>query len=70
MTITQGRAIQSAREARGLPRAILATLVGCDRTTILNIETGRNDPRFSLLCAVAGQLGIDLNELAAMKGDA
>ncbi|GHJ50499.1 hypothetical protein Cs7R123_78410 [Catellatospora sp. TT07R-123] len=53
------QALQGARRERGLTQAQLAGLVGTDRTTILNMEAGRN-PAVNRLVEAFATMGFDL----------
>ena len=48
-----GRAITTARNEAGLTQAELADLIGADRTTVLNMEQGRNQALGRLVAALS-----------------
>jgi transcriptional regulator with XRE-family HTH domain len=54
-----GRALAGARHAAGLTQAELAARLGVDRTTVVNLEAGRNAAVSRLIRAFNG-LGYDL----------
>lgn len=55
-----GDGIQQIRKARGLTQAELAKLVGVERTSITNIEKGRQRLGLDLLDKIATALGMRL----------
>lgn len=54
-----GRALAGVRRDAGLTQAQLAELAGMDRTTLLNMEAGRN-PAVTRFVEIFGRLGYDL----------
>jgi transcriptional regulator with XRE-family HTH domain len=56
-----GRSIREAREAEGLTQDELAGLVGCGRTTIVNIEAGRQRILVHKLVEIAENLGVSVS---------
>lgn len=54
-----GRALVGVRRNAGLTQAQLAGLAGMDRTTLLNMEAGRN-PAVTRFVEIFGRLGYDL----------
>jgi len=54
-----GRALAGVRREAGLTQAQLAEVVGMDRTTLLNMEAGRN-PAVTRFAGIFGRLGYDL----------
>ena len=53
-----GRAISQIRHERGMHMEELATASGVGRVSIHMLETGRLDPRYELLLALADGLGV------------
>lgn len=53
-----GRRLRTAREAGGLSQSELAARVGLGRTSITNIETGRQRVPLHLLLELAAALGV------------
>lgn len=58
-----GANVARAREKRGLSQSQLARKVEVVDTYISRIETGRAQPSFRLILAIAGQLGITAADL-------
>jgi transcriptional regulator with XRE-family HTH domain len=58
-----GTNVAHAREQRGLSQSQLARKVDVVDTYISRIETGRSQPSFKLILALARQLGISPAEL-------
>jgi transcriptional regulator with XRE-family HTH domain len=54
-----GRRLRAARDGAGLSQAELAERVGLGRTSVTNIETGRQRVPLHLLFDFAGALGVD-----------
>jgi DNA-binding XRE family transcriptional regulator len=54
-----GDALAASRQARGLTQAEAAHLIGAERTTLLNMEAGRNRALERMVKAF-GQVGYDL----------
>ncbi len=52
------------RDLRGLTQAALADLAGINRVTVAEIETGRKQGSVATLRALAGALGVTLDDLA------
>jgi len=52
-----GQRIRDARKAKNLRQAQLATAVGLTRTSITNLETGRQPVAVHTLCKIADALG-------------
>ena len=63
-----GRAVRQLRRERGMTQAELATRLNLGRTSITNLEKGRQSPPLSLLPEIAGALGVDLLRLVAIAG--
>ena len=55
--------VKEHRERRGLSQEALAREVGVSRQTVVNIERGRSEPRVLLALAIAGVLGVAIEEL-------
>lgn len=53
------------RDLRGLTQAALADRAGVNRVTVAEIETGRKQGSVATLRALAGALGVTLDDLAA-----
>jgi transcriptional regulator with XRE-family HTH domain len=60
---TIGRRVQAARMDADLTQEKLAERTGISRTTLQNIEAGRNDPKISHLLAIARAVGRPLPDL-------
>lgn len=58
-----GANIQKHRKGRDLSQDALAKLVGLTRTSLTNIEKGRQHPPLHTLCEIAEQLKVDVSEL-------
>lgn len=58
--MTIGQRIQSARKWRGWSLRKLATIAGCDPSTVGAIEADENDPGVSLLKRIANALGMSV----------
>lgn len=58
-----GERVRRARQAAGLSQAKLARNLGMSRTSIVNIEAGRQHPPLHVLWDVADQLGTELSLL-------
>jgi transcriptional regulator with XRE-family HTH domain len=63
-----GRAVRQLRRERGMTQAELATRLSLGRTSITNLEKGRQSPPLSLLPEIAGALGVDPLRLVAIAG--
>jgi DNA-binding XRE family transcriptional regulator len=57
-------ALRVYRDLRGLTQAALAEKAGVNRVTVTEIETGRKQGSVATLRALAGALGVALDELA------
>ncbi|WP_196053515.1 helix-turn-helix transcriptional regulator [Paracoccus lichenicola] len=53
------------RKAAGLSQAALAQKAGIRTATLSDIEGGKIDPRLSTMKAVAGALGVDIDDITA-----
>lgn len=58
-----GARIRQAREARGLSQTALGKRLGLNRTSVCNIEAGRQRPMLHTLIAAAQALGVELADL-------
>ena len=64
-----GRLIRSARRTKSITQEELATLVGLSRTSITNIERGRQRLFLDTLYQVADKLGVRPSSLFPASGD-
>ena len=62
--LTGESALRVYRDLRGLTQAELAAKAGVNRVTVAEIETGRKQGSVATLRALAGALGISLDDLA------
>jgi transcriptional regulator with XRE-family HTH domain len=60
---TLGKNIRKWRDQRGLSQEDLANLVGLTRTSLTNIENGRQHPPLYTFCEIADQLKVSILEL-------
>ena len=58
-----GRAVRRLRLERGMTQADLADRLKLGRTSVTNLEKGRQNPPLSLLPDIAGALGVDVLRL-------
>ena len=58
-----GAAVRRLRESRGVTQAELAERVGLGRTSMTNLERGRQNPPLSLLPKLARALGVSVLDL-------
>lgn len=58
-----GETFRRAREREGVGVADLAARTGIDAQQINALETGRLDPAFDLMCALADGIGVRLSAL-------
>ena len=65
-----GQRVRQLRRARGWTLADLATAVGISPSAISLLETGRREPRVSVLRAAAQALGVELAELLTEQAPA
>lgn len=63
-----GKRIKQRREAAGLSRQQLATLIGVSRMAVHHWEEGGHVPGVGVLCAVASALGTSLDTLLGLPG--
>lgn len=67
-TLQLGAAIRKLREERGLSIEALAHRANLHWTYVSEIERGRRNPSWSVVCALADGLGVELAELVAVAG--
>jgi len=58
-----GAAVAGARRKTGKRQAELATALGLSRTSVANIEAGRQHPKLYLVYVIARELAVEINEL-------
>lgn len=58
-----GARVSAIRRQQGLTQDTLATLVGLTRTSITNIEAGRQGISLPLFLSLADALGVELGDL-------
>jgi len=58
-----GRHLRKLREARGLTQSQLAELVDLSPVTLSDIESGRIEPRFTMLMKLPEILGVESKDL-------
>lgn len=58
-----GENIRKCRKRRGLSQDALAKLMGLNRTSLTNIENGRQHPPLHTFCEIVEQLKVDISEL-------
>ena len=58
-----GERIRTLRKRRELSQDALARLVGLSRTSLTNIEIGRQHPPLHTFCEIVEQLQVDFSEL-------
>jgi transcriptional regulator with XRE-family HTH domain len=58
-----GTRVRRARQAQGRSQAALAAAVGLTRSSIANIETGRQRPPVHVALLIAGALGVRVDQL-------
>jgi transcriptional regulator with XRE-family HTH domain len=58
-----GENIRKCRKRRKLSQDALAKLVGLTRTSLTNIESGRQHPPLHTFCEIVEQLKVDISEL-------
>lgn len=58
-----GKQVGAERRARGISQAELARAVGLTRTSMTNIEAGRQRPPLHVTVALAQALGLELSDL-------
>lgn len=63
-----GRLIRDSRKATGVSQGRLAASVGLSRTSITNIERGRQKILLHTLVDIAKALGVDLHSLLPTRG--
>lgn len=55
--------LRQLRESRGMRREELAAQLGISLTTVVNLETGRHEPRIGLAKKIAELFGVPLDSL-------
>lgn len=60
-----GERVRALRASRGLTQRELAERVRISRPSIANVEAGRQNVGLRQLCALAGALGVGIDELLA-----
>lgn len=55
--------IKEIRQSKGMSLRMLADISGISKDSIINLETGRTDPKLSTLLAIADALHVPLAEL-------
>lgn len=63
MTARYESNLREYRERAGFTQEGLARELGVSRQTVVNIEHGVNEPRVLLALAIAGLVGVAVNEL-------
>ena len=58
-----GEALKEAREAKGMSLELLAGMADCSVQTVINAETGSNDPIGSTVAKMARALGVTMDSL-------
>ena len=64
---TLGKNIKSFREARNLSRSQLAKRLWIDRSSLSGYEIGKRTPDIYMLCRIADELKLSLDELVGRK---
>ena len=59
--------IRHSRKEKGLSQEQLAKISGLSRSSIINFETGRRDPRVKDLRKIARALGVSIEQLLVEK---
>ncbi len=62
-----GTNIRKCRNLRKLSQDALAKLVGLTRTSLTNIEQGRQHPPLHTFCEIVDQLKVDISELLPLR---
>jgi DNA-binding XRE family transcriptional regulator len=60
---TVGRRVRGARLAAGLSQAQLAQRIGMTRSSVSNLEAGRQDMNITRIAGILSALGLDLSAL-------
>jgi transcriptional regulator with XRE-family HTH domain len=63
--IALGQTVRQLREERDIDTRSLATAAGVEPRRLEAIEAGRQDPRYDVLLALAGGLGVEVEVLVA-----
>ena len=61
--------IKQYRESKNLTQQDLADMVNIDRTTLSQYETGKRLPDIYILCDIADELDVSLDDLVKWKWD-
>lgn len=61
--ILLGQKIKDAREKKGLTQNELAQKIGFSRTSLINVEQGRQNVHVARLLQIAGKLDMPIGEL-------
>lgn len=61
-----GARVRAARESAGMSQAQLAERIGLVRSSVSNLEAGRQDMTISRLAGIAAVLSLDLAELVTL----
>ena len=64
---TLGKNIKSFREARNLSQSQLAKRLWIDRSSLSGYEIGKRTPDIYMLCRIADELKLSLDELVGRK---
>ena len=64
-----GRKVCLARKVAGLSQTKLATIVGINRVSVVNIEHGRQRPPVAVLWELAEALGVEVMELIPLRAE-
>ncbi len=64
---TLGKNIKSFREARNLSQSQLAERLWIDRSSLSGYEIGKRTPDIYMLCRIADELKLSLDELVGRK---
>ena len=62
-----GNRLRSLRKANDIPQWKLAQVLGIDRTTVTNYETGKRMPDVVLLCKIADYFDVSVDYLLGRK---
>ena len=65
---TYGVALRAIRERQGLTVSDLAERTGLSRQTLGNLESDRNEPRWSIACRIADALGVGMDKFRTGAG--
>lgn len=59
-----GKALRALRRGKGLKQIELATAAGVSESQVSDVERGRNNPGWLLICRLLDGLGVSLADLA------